>query len=80
MFLELTEEVYEKMRPVLFDMEVDCEVSECTLPSEEVRHLHLEFGDITEEQAKEIARQTDMCFASAAMESRSQALKAAGGA
>lgn len=69
MFLELTEEVYEKMRPALFEMGIEFESTDCTLPTETVRHFHLEFQNLSEQDAMEIAKQADACFSLAAKES-----------
>ena len=70
MFLEVTEEVYEKIRPMLFEMGVEFEASDCTLEGEQVPHLHLEFENLTEQEAQEIAKNTDECFRLAAAESK----------
>lgn len=70
MFLEIPEEVYEKMRPALFEMGVDSMVSDCTLPSEQVRHIHMEFEELSNQDAVAVANLADKCFAEVAEESK----------
>lgn len=50
MFVELTQKEFEKLNNYLYDNNIPREVSDCTIPGEKTRHVHVEFDELTNEQ------------------------------
>ena len=69
MFIELTEEAYEKFKPYLERNNFEYTVSDCTLPTDSIKHYHIDFGAIAVETARQIALQVDSAYFGVAKES-----------
>lgn len=69
MFIEMTEEAWGKLKEKMDAFGYQYEVSECTLPGEEIRHFHIDFGDLGEDKKREIAKMADESYAITAKES-----------
>lgn len=50
MFVELTQEEYERLKNYLMDKAIAFEASDCTIEGEKVRHVHVELPELSTEQ------------------------------
>lgn len=69
MFVEITKKVYEELKPSLIQMNVNYEVSDCTLPQDSVAMVHLRFtGILSNAEIEKINKQIDYIYGEATTE------------
>ena len=61
-FLEVSEVIYPELKKRVEAKGIGASVRDCTMNGEAKKHYHIDFGDISEEDAKRIARDVDECM------------------
>ena len=76
MFVEMTLEAWEKFKKKLEEKGYkDYEVSDCTMPNDSIKHVHIDFGKLSKDIIKKLAKDLDISYEEIAMESKTSEIK-----
>ena len=72
MFVEMTEEAFNKFKLKIDEMKLQYSVYDCTLPTDTVPHVHVKFGDaeISKTRIEALAKNVDVAYQLVAEESK----------